>query len=72
MSQPLRIGFIGSGFIAHFHLQALTGVRNVEVTAVYSTTAVRRDKFAARVRELDLGPCVAYGSIADLIGSGTV
>lgn len=72
MSQPLRIGFIGSGFIAHFHLQALTGVRHVEVTAVYSTTAARRDRFAARVRDLDLGPCVAYGSIADMIGSGTV
>lgn len=72
MSQPLRIGFIGSGFIAHFHLQALTGVRNVEVTAVYSTTAARREKFAARVRELDLGACVAYASIAEMIGSGTV
>ena len=27
----LRIGFVGAGFIAQFHLQALTGVRNATV-----------------------------------------
>ena len=36
--KTLRIGFIGSGFIAHFHLRSLVGVRNVEVTGVYSPT----------------------------------
>ncbi|MBS1168671.1 MAG: hypothetical protein H6R00_4696, partial [Proteobacteria bacterium] len=25
--QILRIGFVGSGFIAHFHLKSLIGVR---------------------------------------------
>ena len=32
----LRIGLIGSGFIAAFHLQSMLGVRNVSVGGVYS------------------------------------
>src|SRR3954447_8988043 len=68
----LRIGFIGSGFIAHFHLQALLGVRNVVVTGVYSPRAERRDLFAQQVVELGLGLCVAYPSIEAMVGSGNV
>ncbi len=68
----LRIGFIGSGFIADFHLQALLGVRNVSVTGVYSPRPERRERFAQRVRELDLGPCVAFASIEEMLTSGEV
>ena len=68
----LRIGFIGSGFIANFHLQALLGVRNVSVTGVYSPRAERREPFARKVRDLDLGPCVAYPSIEAMLTSGEV
>ena len=35
----LRIGMIGSGFIANFHLQALVSVRHVTVAGIYSPTA---------------------------------
>jgi ornithine cyclodeaminase/alanine dehydrogenase-like protein (mu-crystallin family) len=35
----LRIGLIGSGFIANFHLQALLSVRHVTVSGVYSPSA---------------------------------
>jgi predicted dehydrogenase len=38
----LRVGFIGTGFIAAFHLQSMLGVRNVQVTGVYSRSAERR------------------------------
>ena len=68
----LRIGFIGSGFIAHFHLQALLGVRNVVVTGIYSPRAERRDLFAQQVVDLGLGLCVAYPSIEAMIASGNV
>jgi len=68
----LRIGFIGSGFMARFHLQSLTGVRNAVVTGVFSTTAARREAFAAEAERLDLGPCKAYGSIEAMLASGEV
>jgi predicted dehydrogenase len=69
---PLRIGMLGSGFIAHFHLQALVSVRNVEVRAVYSPTPANREALAQRANELDLGPCQAYDSIDALLDSGMV
>ena len=68
----LRIGFIGSGFIARFHLQALTGVRNVDVTGVYSPRADRRNAFAATARQLGLGNCTVYPSLEVMLASGEV
>ena len=72
ISGPLRIGMLGSGFIAHFHLQAMIGVRNVVVTAVYSPTPANREALAQRANELDLGPCIAYDSLDALLDAGTV
>ena len=36
MAQKLGIGFIGSGFVAKFHLQAWRGVRDADVLGIYS------------------------------------
>ncbi|MGO4843789.1 gfo/Idh/MocA family oxidoreductase, partial [Rhizobiaceae sp. 2RAB30] len=61
--KTLRIGFVGSGFIAHFHLKSLVGVRNVDVTGVYSRKAENRARFAAAVTELGLGECRSHDSL---------
>ncbi|MDN2567040.1 Gfo/Idh/MocA family oxidoreductase [Aquibium sp. A9E412] len=63
----LRVGFVGSGFIAGFHLKAMVGVRNVEVTGVYSRSAERRERFARNVVEHDLGDCRTHDSLDSLI-----
>ena len=70
--ETLRIGMIGSGFIAKLHLQALVGVRNVVVSGVYSPTPARREAFARTVNDMDLGPCTAFDSIAAMVTSGSV
>ncbi len=70
--KTLRIGFVGSGFISHFHLKSLLGVRNVEVTGVYSPTPAKRQKFADAVAELDLGTCRAYDSLEALLAADDV
>lgn len=67
--ETLNIGFIGSGFMAKFHLQSLEGVRNCRVAGVYSTTAARRDAFAAAADARGLGPCKAYASLEDMLCS---
>ncbi|HWQ13755.1 MAG TPA: Gfo/Idh/MocA family oxidoreductase [Roseiflexaceae bacterium] len=72
MTQTLRIGLQGSGFIAHFHLQALLGVRNVQVAGVYSPTPANRAALAARANELELGPCRAFDSLEEMVASGEV
>jgi predicted dehydrogenase len=72
VSGPLRIGMIGSGFIAKFHLQALLAVRHVIVSGVYSPTAKHREALAREANAMDLGPCRAYGSLEAMATSGTV
>lgn len=72
LERPLRIGLLGSGFIAHFHLQALLGVRNVVVSGVYSPTAAHREALAARANELDLGPCAVFESVEAMLDANAV
>ena len=50
----LKVGFVGSGFIADFHLKSLISVRNVEVVGVFSPTKTKRETFAAKVRLMSL------------------
>ena len=56
--EQLRIGFIGSGFIAQFHLRALINVRKAEVCGVFSRSSENRQKFSGMVDEFDLGICI--------------
>ncbi|HSJ64637.1 MAG TPA: Gfo/Idh/MocA family oxidoreductase [Gemmatimonadaceae bacterium] len=63
----LGIGFIGSGFNTRFHLQALVGVRDVEVRGIYSPTAKNADSAAAMARALDVGPAKPFRSIATMV-----
>lgn len=65
--KKLRLGFVGSGFIGHFHLQALIGVRNVEVNGVYSPTAANREKLARALIDAELGDCKAHDSLESLL-----
>ena len=69
---PLRIGLLGSGFIAGFHLQALLGVRDVTVAGVFSPTPANREALAERANAMGLGPCKAHDSVGELVGSGEV
>jgi predicted dehydrogenase len=70
--ERLRIGLIGSGFIAKFHLRAFLGVRHAAVTAVYSPTAANREALAREATVLELGPCRAFDSLAAMLTSGSV
>ena len=68
----LRVGFVGSGFIAHFHLKSMLGVRNVEVTGVYSRSADNRQRFVDQVAELGLGACTSHDSLESMLRAGDV
>ncbi|MDQ6433805.1 Gfo/Idh/MocA family oxidoreductase [Mesorhizobium sp. LHD-90] len=70
--QRLRIGFVGSGFIAHFHLKSLVGVRNADVTGVFSRSAEKRNRFAAAVADLGLGSCRTHDSLESLLRADDV
>jgi len=68
----LRVGFVGTGFIAHFHLKAMVGVRNVDVTGVYSRSADNRERLVRAVGELGLGTCRAHDSLESLFQADDV
>ena len=68
----LRIGMIGSGFIANFHLQALVNVRHVTVAGIYSPNAAHREALAAKANALELGPCRAFPTLEAMLISGEV
>ena len=73
MVQPaLRIGFVGAGFIAHFHLQALLGVRDAVVSGVTSPTPARREAFAAKAEAMGLGRCRAFAGLDAMLELGEV
>ncbi|MCW2307989.1 Gfo/Idh/MocA family protein [Rhodobium gokarnense] len=68
----LRVGFVGSGFIAEFHLKALLNVRNVDVTGVYSRNPDNRARIVAHVADLGLGTCTSFESLEAMLQSGEV
>ena len=65
----LRVGLIGSGFIAAFHLQSMVGVRNVSIGGVYSRSAERRTRIAEKARSLGLGEARAFDSIEAMLNA---
>lgn len=69
---PLGIGFIGSGFNARFHLQAMRAVRDVEVRGVWSPNHRNAAAAAGLARDYDLGPARAYRSIAEMVADPTI
>jgi predicted dehydrogenase len=62
--RTLKVGFVGSGFIAQFHAWAMESVRNMEVTGVYSPRSPQ--PFAAFARSKNLGPATIYPSVTEL------
>lgn len=64
---PLRIGFVGSGFIARFHLASFERVRHAQITGVFSPTPAKRDALAAAANAAELGPCTAHDSLDALL-----
>jgi predicted dehydrogenase len=69
---PLRIGFVGSGFIAHFHLKSFVNVRQAQITGVFSPTPAKRDAFAGAADAAELGPCRAHDTLDALLTSPDV
>src|SRR5215211_5864496 len=65
----LGVGFIGSGFVAKFHLEAWRGVRDADVLGVYSPNTTHAEATAARARELRVGNARAYESIEEMVAA---
>lgn len=69
---PLRIGFVGSGFIARFHVKSFLSVRHAQIVGVYSPTAANREALAQAVNDAELGPCRAHADLESLLAAPDV
>jgi predicted dehydrogenase len=65
----LGIGFIGSGFVTRFHIQAWLGVRDADVLGVYSPNPKHAAAAADLARELRVGNARAFNSIEEMIAA---
>ena len=63
----LRVGLVGSGFIAAFHLKSMLGVRNIAISGVYSRTQAHRQHIVNLATELGLGPCSSFASLDGML-----
>src|SRR5687768_4015058 len=66
----IRVGIVGGGFVAGFHLRALTAVRGVEIAGLFSRSAPTR--LSDFVRGHGLGPGVIYDSVGELAANADV
>lgn len=62
--ETIRLGFIGSGFIANFLAVAMKQVRHCELTAIYKRGG--SDKLAKYAREHKLGDPKIFDSVAEM------
>ena len=56
MNNPLRIGFIGGGFITRFHIQSLVQVRDCVVAGVADMSMDAAESAAALAQSIGVGP----------------
>jgi predicted dehydrogenase len=61
----LKVGFVGSGFVAKFHMRAFANIRNAIVTAVYSPH--RREDLFALASELGLPQPKYYSDLREML-----
>jgi predicted dehydrogenase len=68
----LRIGFVGSGFVARFHAQAFASVRHAEITAIMTTNPAKGSELAAFCRSLGVGNPKVYTDVRELVRDSEV
>jgi predicted dehydrogenase len=69
MTNKLGVGFIGSGFVTKFHLQAWRGVRDADVLGIYSPNFEHATATAALARDLRVGNAQPFKSIEEMVAA---
>ena len=67
MARRLGIGFVGSGFIARFHIQSWLAVRDADVLGVWSPNRENAESAAKLARDLRVGEARAFDSIEEMV-----
>lgn len=70
--ERLGVGFIGSGFIARFHIQSWVGVREADIRGVWSPTREHAESAAELARSLRVGDAKAFDSIQEMVADPSI
>jgi predicted dehydrogenase len=68
-ARRLGIGFIGSGFITHFHIRSWVAVRDADVRGIWSPDKAHAEEAAALARSLHVGDARAFASIEEMVAA---
>jgi len=72
MKKRLGIGFVGAGFMTHFHIKAWRGVRHADICGVADPDSSRARAAVKACTGAQLGQPAAYDSAADLVADPAV
>jgi len=67
MTDKLRVGFLGAGFVAKFHAKAFSMVRDAVITAIYSRTSESANSLASYIEKLGLTRPKVYTNLQDFV-----
>lgn len=67
MARRIGVGFVGSGFVARFHVRSWQGVRDGDVAAICSTNEATARELAALARELGVGEPAVYTDLRQML-----
>ena len=70
MSERLRVGIIGAGFVGQFHIRSWLGVRHADIVGVASRTQDKAEHAARLARDLGVGDARGFTSVDSLIREG--
>ncbi|MDO4716803.1 MAG: Gfo/Idh/MocA family oxidoreductase [Propionibacteriaceae bacterium] len=66
--ETLGVGFVGAGFIGHFHARSWQGVRDADIVAVSSRSLSSAEELAQTATELGVGQDIAaYDDVVSLV-----
>lgn len=63
----LGVGFVGSGFVADFHVRGWPAIRDADITGVYSRNQTTAGELAATCRRLEVGEPRTYDDLRGLV-----
>lgn len=67
MAARIGVGIAGSGFVARFHVLSFRGVRDGDITAIYSHNRASAQELAELCRELRVGEPTVYTDVAAMV-----
>jgi len=63
----LGVGFVGSGFVADFHVRGWPAIRDADITGVFSRNAGTARELAQTCRRLEVGDPKVHGDLRELV-----